>query len=149
MYNSIIWDNTQLNITITRKSQFMDRSLPMRVIINGRQAGLLKNGQTATYQIDGYSAELQAYLSMNKTAPLQVSAQEAMHKNFLVQSSMTDAFFVIGTILVIISTLLLLFTEQWMYMFIAAPPALYHLYLRFVRKDKYLVIKEITKGELN
>ena len=117
----------------------------MQVVINGRRAGQLKNGETETFRIEGNSAELQAYLSMNKTIPLHVSPEQASAKEFVVQSSMTNFLFVAGTILVAISSVLVLFTEQWGYMLIAAPPALYHLYLRFLLKDKYLYIKEIDK----
>lgn len=145
IYNSTLNGYQNLDITITRKHQFMDRSLPMQVIINGHRAGILRNGQTETFHINGSSAELRAYLSMNKTLPFQVDSSHASTKEFLIQSSMPDFLFVIGTILVIISTILVLFTEQWKYMLIAAPPALYHLYIRFLLKDKYLVIKEVDK----
>lgn len=147
IYHYTVPLNEQLNITVIRKAQFMDRSLPMVVLINGRKAGALKNGQTETFHIPGHSAELQAFLSMNKSVPLHVSSDEAAEKAFLVESSMTDTFFVIGTILVAISTALSLFTEQWIYMLIAAPPALIHLYQRFILKDKYLVIKAIDRKE--
>lgn len=134
-----------LTITVTRKQQLMERSMPMQVVINGRSAGQLKNGETETFRIEGNSAELQAFLSMNKTVPVHVSPELASTKEFIIQSSMTNFLFVAGTILVIISSALVLFTEQWGYMLIAAPPALYHLYLRFLLKDKYLRIKEIDK----
>lgn len=143
MYSDTISAASHLNITLTRKSQLMDRTLPMQVVINGHKAGFLKNGQTETFHVAGESAELQAFLSMNKTVPVLVHCSGKEDKAYVIESTMTDALFVIGTILVAISTVLALFTEQWIYMLIAAPPALYHLYLRFVLKDKYLIIKEI------
>lgn len=145
IYNTTFTDYTGLTITVTRKQQLMERSMPMQVVINGQRAGQLKNGETETFRIEGNSAELQAYLSMNKTVPVHVSSEQASTKEFVVQSSMTNFLFVAGTILVVISSALVLFTEQWGYMLIAAPPALYHLYLRFLLKDKYLRIKEIDK----
>lgn len=143
----MIAENDQLTITVTRRSQLMDRTLPMDVVINGHRAGFLKNGQTETFYIPGHAqrAQLQAFLSMNKTTPIDIDPTDADTKEFIVQSTMTDSVFIIGTVLVIISTVLSLFTEQWLYMLIAAPPALYHLYLRFVLKDKYLTIREIER----
>jgi hypothetical protein len=132
-------------ITVTRKSQLMDSHVPMQIVINGCQAGILKNGQSATYDISGHNAEIQAYLSMNKTPLFSINASGVLHKKLLVESSMTNLIFIIGTVMVVISTIMVLYTNQLLYMLIAAPPALYHLYLRFVRKDKYLVIREQTE----
>jgi hypothetical protein len=130
------------NITVTRKSQLMDSYEPMEILINGYQAGILKNGETATYRVYGEAAQLQARMAMNRTAPCHVTAGEAEASSFLVESTMTNTIFIIGTILVVISTILVLFTERLSYMLIAAPPALYHLYLRFLRRDTYLFIRE-------
>lgn len=130
-------------ITVTRKSQLMDRNQPMQILVNGRQAGLLKNGQSSTFQIRGQQAELQAHLVMNKSITHRVNNSAPAGKAFLVQSSMTNTLFVIGTLLVIVSTALVIYTSQVIYMVIAAPPALLHLYLRFVKKDKYIVIREV------
>lgn len=138
-------DEAPIRVTVTRKAQLMDRSLPMKVTINGQKAGSLKNGETLTFEIPGRSAEVQAFLSMNKTAPMHLDSGEGRDKALLIESGVSDTFFILGTILVAISTLLSLFTENWIYMLIAAPPALYHLYLRFILKDKYLVIKETAQ----
>ncbi|HEX5555349.1 MAG TPA: hypothetical protein VFX43_19070 [Chitinophagaceae bacterium] len=136
------------HITVTRKSQLMESHEPMQIIINGYQAGLLKNGETATYPIYGEQAQLQAYLAMNKTPVVHISAAEASEKSFLVESSMTNTLFITGTILVIISAILVLRTEQLLYMLIAAPPALYHVYMRFIKKDKYLLIREMEIADV-
>lgn len=132
-----------VTITVTRKSQLMDGHSPMQIIINGYRAGSLKNGETSSYQVPGNQARLQAFLAMSKSQTLEVTAGDSAQKNFLVQSTMTNLLFITGVILVLCSTALVLYTEQVLYMLIAMPPALYHLYLRFARKDKYLVIKEL------
>lgn len=136
------------HITVTRKSQLMDGYEPMEILINGYRAGLLKNGETGSYTVYGQTAELQARIAMNRTVPTRVNAGDADTKAFLVESTMTNALFIAGTVLVAVSTILVLWTSQLSYMIIAAPPALYHLYLRFLRKDKYLVIRETGEQEV-
>lgn len=129
-------------ITITRKAQYMDQQIPMQIRINGAQAGFLKNGETTTYQIPGRQAEFQAFLSMNKTPPYLLTEEAGSLQHFCVASRMTNWIFVVGTLLVVIAAGLVLWSQQLIYMIIAAPAALYHLYLRFIRKDKYLVIRQ-------
>lgn len=141
MNNLFFTQDHSLNITVTRKSQLMEKSIPMQIIINGYKAGVLKNGQTETFQVAGDNAQLQAFLSMSKTRPVKIQANDG--KSYIVESRMNNAAYVIGFLLVIVSTILVFATYNLLYMVIAIPPALYHLYIRFVRKDTYLVIREI------
>jgi hypothetical protein len=120
----------------------MDKHVPMQILINGTSAGHLKNGESKTYLISGDQGDLQAALDMNKTAPYRLSAAAGNLQHFCVASRMTNPIFVIGTILVILSAGLVLWTQELIYMILAAPPALYHVYLRFIHKDKYLIIRE-------
>lgn len=143
MNNLFFTQDHYLNITVTRKSQLMEKSIPMQIIINGYKAGVLKNGQTETFQVPGDNARLQAFLSMSKTKPFEIQANDNSEKNYLVESRMNNAAYIIGFLLVIVSTVLIFATYNLLYMVIAIPPALYHLYIRFVRKDTYLVIHEI------
>lgn len=143
MNNLFFAQEHHLDITVTRKSQLMEKSIPMQIIINGYRAGVLKNGQTETFQVAGDNAQLQAFLSMSKTRPLEIQANGSVGKNYVVESRMNNAAYIIGFLLVIVSTILVFATYNLLYMVIALPPALYHLYIRFVRKDTYLVIREI------
>lgn len=121
----------------------MEKNIPMQIIINGYKAGDLKNGQTETFQVAGDNAQVQAFLSMSKTKPLRIEANNNDGKNFLVESRMNNAVFIIALLMVAVSTMLVFSTYNLLYMLIAVPPALYHLYVRFVLKDTYLVIHEI------
>jgi hypothetical protein len=131
-------------VTITRKSQYMDQHIPMQILINGASASHLKNGESRTYLITEDQAELQASLAMNKTAPYRLTAQAGNLQHFYVASRMTNLIFILGTILVVASAGLVLWTQDLIYMIIAAPAALYHMYLRFIHKDKYLIIRQGT-----
>lgn len=136
-----------MHVRVTRKSQLMDKQIPMDILINGYRAGRLKNGESATYQVPGNRATVQAFLAVNKTKPLTLEASESDSPHISVESRMTNLIFIVGTILVVISGVLIIRTEQLVYMLIAAPPALYHSYLRFFRKDKYLIIKEVKEKD--
>lgn len=135
-----------MHVTVTRKSQLMDKQMPMDILINGYRAGRLNNGETAVYQVPGNRATIEAILSMNKSRALTLEAVDSDSPHVEVATRMTNLIFIVGTILVLLSGVLIVRTEQLIYMLIAAPPALYHSYLRFIRKDKYLTIKEL-KGE--
>lgn len=143
MNNLFFAQEHHLDITVTRKPQLMEKSIPMHIIINGYKAGVLKNGQTETFQVVGDNAQLQAFLSMSKTKPLKIQANDNGGRNYLVESRMNNAAYIIGFLLVIVSTVFVFATYNLLYMVIAIPPALYHLYIRFIRKDTYLVIREI------
>lgn len=134
-----------MHITVTRKPQLMDRQIPMDILINGYHAGRLKNGQRATYQVPGNHATVEAILSINKSRPLSLDAAESDSPQVQVTSRMTNLIFIVGTVLVVVSGVMIIRTAQLIYMLIAAPPALYHSYLRFFRKDKYLVIRELKE----
>lgn len=142
-------DDHSFDVTVTRKSQLMEKSVPMQIMINGYRAGVLQNGQTETYQVAGSQAQIQAFLSMSKTRPLLIQAADGDGKSYVVQSNMNNVVYITGFSLVIISTILLFTTYDLWYMLIAAPPALYHLYIRFIRRDTYLVIREIKGSTAN
>lgn len=143
MNNNYFVNTPEFKITITRRSQLMEKNVPMQIVINGYKAGDLKNGETETFHVAGNQAQVQAFLAMNKTRSLIVSNASDEVNNFIVESNMNDLVFIIGTSLVVIATIFTFMTYNLWYALIAAPPALYHLYIRFVRKDKYLVIREV------
>lgn len=149
MSNISFPDDHSFDVTVTRKSQLMEKSIPMQIMINGYNAGVLQNGQTETYQVVGSQAQIQAFLSMSKTRPLLIQAADGDGRSYLVESNMNNIVYITGFVLVIISTILLFATYNLWYMLIAVPPALYHLYIRFIRRDTYLVIREIKGSTAN
>jgi|GEM_PF-3390172 len=145
MKDDLFVSNDVMSITVTRKSQLMDKQMPMDILINGYRAGQLKSGETSTFQVPGGQAILQAVLALNKSRPLYLDASGKTSPDLMIESRMSNLMFFIGTAMVLLSTFLLIYTNEMLYMLIAVPPALYNLYLRFLQKDNYLIIKEVKK----
>lgn len=134
-------------ITVKRKSQFMDSSTSLDILINGYLAQRLKNGETKTIPLSTHDdIQLQAHLMMNKTPPVLLSEEDRNDHIFLVEHVISNTIFFIGLGLAAISTILLLYTQQPIYILIAMPPAFFHLYYRYIKKDRYLKIRKVKKA---
>lgn len=126
----------------------MDSNVPMDILINGFLAQRLKNGETKTIKLtnDNQPIELRVHLMMNKLPPMIVTPEEMENNIFQIENVVSNTAFIIGIALAIISTILVLRTNQLIYMLIVAPPALYHLYFKWYRKDRYLSVRKIAKS---
>lgn len=128
-------------IHVRRKPQLMDKQFPIEILLNGRPAGRIAPGETRQFSLPSPEARLSARIWNNTSPDLPISAEGQLH--YQVETRFTDGIFIAGTILVILSIILVLYTNAPVYMLIAAPPALYHVYLRFWRKDRYLWLRPL------
>jgi hypothetical protein len=134
-------------ITVKRKSQFMDSSTSMDILVNGYLAQTLKNGETKTIGLStNGDIQLQAHLMVNKTPPVLLSEADRKEYIFLVEHVISNTIFFIGLGLAAISTILVIYTQQLIYILIAMPPAFFHLYYRYFKKDRYLRIRKVKKA---
>lgn len=137
-------------ITVQRKAQFMDSSSPMDIFINGYLAEQLENGETKNIRLSTHDEiRLQAGLMANKTVPMLLTEAEREDHIFLIEHVISNTIFFIGLGLAALSTILLLYTQKPAYILIAMPLGLFHLYYRYIKKDRYLRIRKVKKAVLS
>ncbi|MBS1919519.1 MAG: hypothetical protein JST17_04620 [Bacteroidetes bacterium] len=144
---------TKTKIIIRRSSEWMNRLRNFKVIINGTEAGSLKNGATEEFSVEPGSNSIQCKVDWYSSKPFTIEVKEGETLYLRVGSGMKLywPFF----IAIIVGVFLVFHYKgkperpEWLTpvtIVLLAPGVLYSLYYTTIGRKNYLVVQKDTKN---
>lgn len=144
-------------IIINRKSEWRNRAFGFRVLIDGKEVGMIANGGSEEYPIDPGVHKLQCKIDWGSSPELELTLAEGETRFVQVGSGMKYySLFTVLMILVLLSGpviryLHLSVPEDFTYLQLAilVPFLLYCVYYLSIGRGSYLLLKEDTTNVFN
>lgn len=144
-------------IIINRKSEWPNRAFGFRVLIDGKEVGMIANGGSEEYLLEPGAYKLQCKIDWGSSPELELTLAEGETRFIQVGSGMKyySLFTVLMTLVLlsgpVIRYMHLSVPEDFTYLQLAilVPFLLYYVYYLSIGRGRYLLLKEDTTNVFN